>query len=140
MSDLIIRYRITGVATETSESDENILIDIKHENGRHTVTVKALHALRLSEASITESHHFNASDRVMANGYQSWTETKEFLRGERLNDLRRVPDFINNRYHFTSYGSQAFWPMDGRIGFDYSYVTGDDPLIIGSLHYNNEYL
>ena len=142
MSDLIIRYRITGVATETSVSDENIIVDEKHENGRHTVTVIALKRLRLAEASIAVRRQFDPDDVIMANGYQSWTETREFYRSEHLNDLSRVPGFIENRYHFRSYGSQAFWPMDGssHLGFDYSYIRGTDPLFIGSLNYKNAYL
>ena len=142
MSDLIIRYRIRGVATETSVSDENILIEERHKDGRHTVTVTALKNMRLSEATIRAPWHIDKGDRVMANGYQSWTETKEFYRDEHLNDLRRVPSFIEDRYHFRAYGSQAFWPMDSssHLGFDYSYVRGEDPIFIGSLNYKNAYL
>ena len=142
MTDLILRYRITGQVTETSSSDDNILIEEEYIGKRRKITVTALRQMRLYEASIHLSRSFEPEDLIMANGYQSWTETREFSGEENLNDLRRVPAVIENRYHFRAYGSQAFWPLNKSyiLGFDYSYIRGEDPLFIGSFNHKNAYL
>lgn len=142
MTDLFLRYRITGQVTETSESDENIIIEESFIEKRRKITVTALKQMRLYEATIRLSRSFDPEDLIMANGYQSWTETREFSRDENLNDLRRIPMMIENRFHFRSYGSQAFWPLDKSysLGFDFSYIRGKDPLFIGSFNHHNAYL
>ncbi len=142
MTDLFLRYRIRGEVTETSSSDDNILIEETHIGKRKKITVTALRQMRLYEASIILPRSFAPEDLIMANGYQSWTETREFSREENLNDLRRTPAVIENRFHFRAYGSQAFWPLDKSyiLGFDFSYIGGSDPLFIGSYNYKNAYL
>ena len=142
MSDLLVSYRITGQVTEISESNGDLLIEDRVSGGRRTVTVTALKQMRLYEASIRLPHRFSRRDRILANGYQSWTETRECYRPEHLNNLNRIPAGIENRFHFKSYGSQAFWPMDSsyHLGFDFSAVRGSDPLFIGSFNHKNAYL
>ncbi|MBR5046831.1 MAG: alpha-galactosidase, partial [Eubacterium sp.] len=140
--DLLLRYRIRGVVTETSSSDENILVEETRTGSRRTIRVRALKELRLYESSIRISRAFYKDDRIMANGYQSWTETREFLPGEHLNDLSRLPAWIENRFHFRAYGSQALWPMDKsfHLAFDYACIRGREPLFIGSFNHRNAYL
>ena len=142
MTDLLLRYRISGQVTETSSSDDNILIEETHIGKRKKITVTALRQMRLYEASISLPRSFDPDDLIMANGYQSWTETREFSREENLNDLRRTPAVVENRYHFRSYGAQAFWALDKSyiLGFDFSYIGGSDPLFIGSFNHKNAYL
>ncbi len=142
MSDLQISYRITGQVTEVSGSDQNLLIEDTVAGNRRTVTVTALRQMRLYEASIGLTHPFSGQDRILANGYQSWTETREFLRSEHLNNLNRIPAWIENRFHFKAYGSQAFWPFDNsyHLGFEFSYVRGKHPLFVGSFNHKNAYL
>ncbi|MBQ4409124.1 MAG: hypothetical protein II831_00210, partial [Firmicutes bacterium] len=82
MNDLQISYRITGQVTEISESDEDLLIEDVVSGNRRTVTVTARRQMRLYEASIRLTHPFSRQDSVLANGYQSWTETREFYRSE----------------------------------------------------------
>ena len=137
-----IQYRRQGKKYDVIASDENIEINDIEIGGRRTVTVKALSEIRLDKASIPLEDSFGADDLIMANGYQSWTETEEFTASEHLNDLRRIPKAINARYHFRAYGSQVFANVqnDELVGFDFSYVKGDDPLFIGSFNSGNAYL
>ncbi|MBP5750609.1 MAG: alpha-galactosidase, partial [Firmicutes bacterium] len=142
MNDLFVSYRITGEVTEISESDENLTIEETVSGNRRTVTVTAHRQLRLYEAAIQMRKKFHPSDLILANGYQSWTETRPMTRREHLNDLRRIPAMIENRFHFKAYGSQAFWPFDDsyHLGFDIASVLGREPLFIGSFNYRYAYL
>ncbi len=137
-----ITYSCQGRNVTCSASDENLQLTEDRRDGRHTVTVTAAKPVCLQKAFLDTDLTYTAGDLVMANGYQSWTETKEFARGEYLNDLSRVPRPIQNRFHFKEYGSQAFRPMPKgeRTGFDYAYVKGAKPFFIGSFNYRNAYL
>ena len=61
MTDLFLRYRITGQVTETSSSDENILIEETCIGKRKKITVTALRQMRLYEASISLPRTFAIS-------------------------------------------------------------------------------
>ena len=139
---LTIVYQADGGKVKTSASDDCIHIEEQVSGNRTTVTVRAEKRLVLGNAKRQLAETFSGKDLVMANGYQSWTETKEFADGEFLNDLARRPRPIVSRFHFKQYGSQAFMPMPSGIhqGWEFSYVKGDKPFFIGSLNYKNAYL
>lgn len=137
-----ITYTKDGSDIDIVSSDENVEISSAQKDGRYTVSVKALSDIELKRARILLGASFSNDDLILANGYQSWTQTEEFSHKEHLNDLARLPKAINDRYHFKSYGSQYFIPMTEKeiLGFDFSYVKGGDPLFIGSFNYRNAYL
>ena len=137
-----ITYLFEGERYLTESSDERIRIDDHQENGRRCITVTALKDLELTGASLRMAHSFYEDDLIFANGYQSWTETKEFVRHEYVSDLKRTGRLVEKRFHFKQYGSQAFWPMEKAVylGFDFSYVRGKSPIFIGSYNYRNAYL
>lgn len=127
---------------DTVASDSCIDISDVTDGNRHTVSITARSDISLNRATVPLRETFGRNDLVMTNGYQSWTETKEFVPGEHLNDLTWLPKKVESIYHFRSYGSQAFMPMDRNelTGFDFSYVKGEDPLFIGSYNMKNAYL
>ena len=137
---------ITYIKDRTSfdavSSDENIEITSVEKNGRNTVSVKALSDITFKRARIPLGASFDDEDLILANGYQSWTQTEEFTAKEHLNNLDRLPKAINARYHFKAYGSQYFISMAAYelLGFDFSYVKGKAPFFIGSFNFRNAYL
>ena len=137
-----IRYECDQGIRDTVKSNDDILIIENKSGSRTKVAVKALSDIKLLRASIPLERKFSPFDLIMTNGYQSWTETKEFADKEHLNDLRKVPLPIDMKFHFKSYGSQAFAAAgtDELIGFDFSYIKGRDPLFIGSFNAANAYL
>ena len=137
-----ITYISGGLDHDIVSSDENMEITAAESGSRKTVTIKAIKDMTLKRARIPLGASFDEDDLIFANGYQSWTETEEFTAEEHLNNLDRVPSAINARYHFKSYGSQAFFHMAEYelLGFDFSYVKGDRPIFIGSFNSKNAYL
>ena len=137
-----LKYYIEGNLCSVKTSDANIVIEERRNGNRRTVTVKAFQDIVLSDAYMYFKKYYNPEDTVMANGYQSWTATKEFEMGESLKDLDRLPGLLNKKYSFKAYGSQAFWKNEKKVplGFDFSYIEGESPLFIGSYNYKNAYL
>ena len=137
-----ISYLAGGQAYSTDADDAHIKVENVKTPGRRTVTVTALADLVLKKAELPLGYEFADGDRILANGYQSWTETKESDPSETLNDLSKVPKPLEEKYHFKAYGSQAFFPNRRRmpVGFDFGYVTGKNRLFFGNLNYRNAYL
>ena len=137
-----ITYIADGREYTAEESDENLLVEEGFEGERHKVTVTAVRDLMLKDACIEYMRRFEDDDLIMANGYQSWTETREFEKGEYLNDLKAGPRPLTSYFKFRYYGSQAFWdlPRGRLLGFDLSRINGKDPLFIGSFNHKNAYL
>ena len=108
----------------------------------NTVYLTAKKEFVLYDASAELDFDFSESDLIMANGYQSWTETKEFAKGENVRDLDKLPKFLLDGYAFKSYGSQHFHKVRKNVvtAFDYGYVKGNRELFIGNLNYVNAYL
>lgn len=87
-----------------------------------------LHELRL-EASFA----FERDDMVYCNGYQSWTDSREFAVGESIPGLRSVMKLIKMQ----RYGDINFFPYTGRPGefhsHTYCYIRrGDHFTLAGS--------
>ena len=137
-----LKYFVMGTTVTTRSSDANVVIEEKRLKNRRTVTVTAFQDIELIDAEMFLKKYFNPDDLIMANGYQSWTETKEFMAGEYLNDLSKRPKKVVEKYKFRAYGSQAFWdmPKGTHLGFDFSYIKGEKPVFIGNMNFKNAYL
>ena len=136
-----IRYKAGGKLHRIKRSDSNLQIEKHTKDGRTTVVVTAKADVELTDARIVMPWKLTRKSLIMANGYQSWTQTRQFMPGEHLNDLKLRPRLAERLFHFRNYGSQAFWslPINKLIGFDWSYVT-DPYIFIGSYNYRNAYL
>ena len=139
---LKLSYFTGGKLYSTAVDDAHIKVENVKSAGHRTVTVTALCDLVLKKAEFPLLYEYADGDKILANGYQSWTETRETDPAETLNNLTRVPKPMEDKYHFKAYGSQAFFPHRRRtpVGFDFGYVTGKDPLFFGNLNYRNAYL
>ena len=135
-------YEAGGKRIDTLSSDDNMVLKSRYSRGHRYVTVTAINKIKLVRATDEVPKDFYKDDLIMANGYQSWTETKEFTSHEYINDLSRLPQFLIKDYHLTSYGSQAFWALEKHVhvGFDFSYIKGRKPLFIGSYNFRYAYL
>ena len=139
---LKLSYSVGGQLYSTAADDAHVKVENVKTAGHRTVTVTALCDLVLKKAEFPLQYEYAPLDKILANGYQSWTETRECGPGETLNNLARVPKPLEDKYHFKAYGSQAFFPHRRRtpVGFDFGYVTGKNPLFFGNLNYKNAYL
>lgn len=103
-----------------------------------SVRVRALARLSLEQAAVTLSHAFSPDERVLMNGYQSWTDTHERGAGERMRGLRGVPSWLVRRYVLDGGGDYRFTGYSGRRGeqHGFSYATfrrGARMELLGSL-------
>lgn len=84
------------------------------------------------------------SDRILLNGYQSWTATRELTIKDRMYGINHVPMFLKKKYGHHNYGDYSFVDYSGKKGelhgFSFGYVRkGDVYNFVGSLDESNGY-
>jgi alpha-galactosidase len=100
--------------------------------------------LEIDDISIEMGYEFSYDDRIFVNGYQSWTESREFGVNERM---KGFPFFympaIEGKYKLTGIGDYKFMKYSGKKGvlhgYTYTYVRDKDDylVLIGSLSEKN---
>ena len=142
---IVLKYRIDGHVVESSETENDIYEIFTFNNGaRESAVIKTKRPVLLLDAYIVQRYEYTKNDYIFVNGYQSWTDTKEYRAGKNLRSLNHLPSAVRNTFHFAEYGDSYFLKYrPGRVhGFTYSYVKKKDGNVRfwGSLNENNAYL
>ncbi len=137
---LLIDYEYDGVTRRIDESDDIVEVSYVKKGSRITVELDAREEITLKQANLSFSHNYKRKERIFVNGYQSWTDTREFYPNETLNDVRkRLPKALVQTYAFDGYGDALFHEYDRNVLHGYCMSYADD-LFIGSLNADNAYL
>lgn len=121
------RAEFSGLAAE---------IDIKTVSGGFSVRL-TLHPegkVQLRGLVLHARHSFSVDDRIFCNGYQSWTDSREFGVAEELRGMRSVMRLVKMQ----RYGDINFFPYSGKHGeyhsHTYCYIRrGERFTLAGSL-------
>jgi len=80
----------------------------------------------LKKLHIETGYPFSSSMRIFCNGFQSWTESREFLPHEKMNPMWR----ILKRLSLPKMGDYELFPYSGKKGrlhgYTYSYIRHAD--------------
>ncbi len=125
-----------------AEENEDYKI-IKNSIGSRTVyKIKAKNKITLISFKINKRFTYHKEDKILVNGYQSWTDTREFSLRESLHKIR-FGRYMTNKYKFDAYGDYTFRPTHKHVlhGYTYSYLRRNDNICFyGSYNVNNAYL
>lgn len=148
---LKIGYRLDGKYQEESidscdikngYSDE--IFDVRDEGGENAVkiVVNAKKAVKAELAELIYDHYYEQTERFFANGFQSWTSSREYKRNDvqyGLRTLSKLPivrtfSGASGDYAFTEYGKDLYH------SFSYTYFRIDEKLeLVGSLNERTGY-
>ena len=89
--------------------------------------------------AITARAHITEHDRVFINGYQSWTDSREYEIHEKMTGIDHIPKALVRRYNFDKYGDYNFTSYSGRAGdfhgYSYGYIREESTFqLFGSLN------
>ena len=84
---------------------------------------------------------FKKDDRLFLNGYQSWTQSREYGVRDFDRSMRFCPKFLDKKFEFSAYGDGGFYKKEYRKGvlhgYSYAYIRrGDEYFFFGSLAEN----
>ncbi len=119
--------------------NENLSLKMK---GDLKISITPKRDVKLSVVEIVWDRFFERDDIFFANGFQSWTLSREYKKGDNqvgLYPLAKLPVFkkfagASGDYHFTEYGRDLFH------SFTYTYIRrGDKVELMGSLNERTGY-
>ena len=123
-------------------SNKDIKFDIRMFNNRTTVKAKALEDVTLLKADEVIPFNVNFQDLYFLNGYQSWTDTKEFKLAIQLRDIKKSPHIISKMFAMDRYGDSTFYrySIKKSHGYDVFYSRGEYELLVYSHNTSIAYL
>ena len=148
---LKIGYRLDGKYQEESVDSCDIkngysdeIFDVRDEGGENAVkiVVNAKKAVKAELAELIYDHYYEQTERFFANGFQSWTSSREYKRNDvqyGLRTLSKLPiartfSGASGDYAFTEYGKDLYH------SFSYTYFRIDEKVeLVGSLNERTGY-
>ena len=132
----------TPGSTATSPGIEVFSEMIHLDHGWHVkIALQPEAPLTIKEAWLDVNYRFTGNDRIFCNGFQSWTESREFYPNEKM---KKLP-VSSRKFKIHRIGDYHFYPYSGGRGQLHSYMycyikqkTGDLSLL-GSLREDNGY-
>lgn len=123
-------------------SNKDVKFDIRMFNHRTTVRIKALEDITLLKADEIIPFNVNFQDLYFLNGYQSWTDTKEFKLAKRLRNIKKSPHIITKMFAMDKYGDSSFYKYSIKKshGYDIFYSRGEHELLVYSHNSDVAYL
>lgn len=108
------------------------------------VTIVPSRELVIEKLCISTNYSFKERDMVFVNGYQSWTDSREFFLDEKIKTISKLAAPIIKKYQFDKYGDYTFKKYSRKSGefhgYTYSYIrNGENLKFIGSLTEKNGY-
>ncbi len=133
-----VKYKVDGIVKEISESDDTLTFVEKGDDSHILMTVTAKKPVEITLAELIFDHYYESNERFFANGYQSWTTSKEYKIGDKQLGLRfpcntipiaRTFAAASGDYEFTEYGKDLYH------SHTYTYFRKGDKLeLLGSLN------
>ena len=124
--------------------DENVQFIYKENGNRISLKVKAKEDIKIMTCFFCINYKYDKENLLFANGYNSWTFTKEYTLKDKRKDYPNIwlPSFLVKKFGLKYYGDYFFKNnLKNNIhGFDVGYIKGKEPLFISSLNSKFAYL
>ena len=148
---LKIGYRLDGRYQEESIDSSDVqkgyssdVFDVRDEGGEDCVkiVINAKVPVKAQLAELIYDKYYEQTERFFANGFQSWTTSREYKRGGVQYGLRTLSNLpiartfsgASGDYAFTEYGKDLYH------SFSYTYFRIDDKVeLVGSLNERTGY-
>ena len=108
---------------------------------RLTLRISPKQEIMFEKIKITASLPVTEDDRIFVNGYQSWTDSREYHIGEKMRGIGHIPPPLVDKYNFDKYGDYNFtkYKDEGHFhGYTYAYVrSAQNYRLFGSLSEKN---
>lgn len=143
---ITIKYKVNENIKESSnEENEDYLIKKEINNNHTKISIIPKKEITLISSLIDIPHTYSKNESIFLNGFQSWTDSREFNINENVKSIDKLPKSILEKYHFKEYGDEYFKEYKKHVlhGYTFSYIRNNknnESLLIGSFNENNAYL
>ncbi len=140
--NITLQYRKGKERISTRKTNNDIEIIPSERDGELSVRLKAWAEIKVEKLVIEAVTAVSPEDRFLLNGYQSWTDTREFTLADIENNIYRLPKFLVDKFSFDRYGDACFYhySKEKLHGYDVFYSRGTHDSFFLSLNADNAYL
>ena len=137
-----VTYFKNGKKHTTNSSNSDIVLNEARDENHTIIKLVANEDIVLQSADVSYPCHINYKDAYFLNGYQSWTDTKEYHLRDRLRNIKKSPHIISKMFAMDRYGDATFYKYSIRKshGYDVFYSKGKFESFIYNLNYKTAYL
>ena len=137
-----IVYYKNGKKKVTRRGNSDLIFNTQILNNRTTIILTAKTDISLGQCDMFLDSGVNFSDLYFLNGYQSWTDTKEYKLAKRLRNIKKSPHIITKVFALAKYGDSTFYnySIKKSHGYDIFYSKGKCESFIFNLNFKNAYL
>jgi alpha-galactosidase len=132
--------RVAGMRVECGGScdDGTVALRFSRDDNVIEIRVQSSKDVVVEQCRVGFMRTFVEGDRILLNGYQSWTDTEELGPDATMQGLRRAPKGVVRAWRLDAGGDYEFAPYSGNPGklhgFTYATVRqGQDYELLGSL-------
>ncbi|MDE5995759.1 MAG: alpha-galactosidase [Eubacterium sp.] len=94
MEKILVNYTVKGNSfTAEDLNSAHFTIEKQVDGCRTTVYLDAKEPLTIQKFQIAYPYKFNKDNRVFVNGYQSWTDSREYFIDEEMSELSKFTEF-----------------------------------------------
>lgn len=120
---LRLAYRVDDGSLTTLERTgfssfgcQDFALSVEWTGEELALAIEAIERIELVELTITFAHDF-LREGILMNGYQSWTDTREYSALSTMPGLTRAPKAVIDRYVLDGGGDYRFVEYSGRPGY-----------------------
>ena len=137
-----LKYLKNGKKYSAKYNNNDVEFFIQTLNNRTTIKVRAKEDITLTQAEDFIPLRVNFKDLYFLNGYQSWTDTKEFVLSKRLRNIKKSPHIVSYLFAMNRYGDSTFYnyAFNKSHGYDIFYSKGKHESFVYSMNYKTAYL
>ncbi|MBR1422140.1 MAG: alpha-galactosidase [Ruminococcus sp.] len=147
LDNIRIKISTQGSTYEFSsalECDE-LSAKVINTDERLTLSISPKKELVFKEIKATAFLPITVDDRIFVNGYQSWTDSREYTIDEHTRGIDHIPSPLVQKYNFDKYGDYNFVKYKNKEGcfhgFTYAYVrSAEEYRLMGSLSERNGFV
>ena len=139
-------YRVKGrkftVNTTETVNNSRVRLDISSTAERFAAAVSTNSPVEIVCLEAEFDYTFPDDSRIFLNGYQSWTECREYGKDEVMKGVDHIPSPVRDRFSLAAYGDYTFTQYSAKKGdlhgFSYGYIRHGigEYDFIGSLNEN----
>lgn len=135
-----IKYSVGSAVCEATSSNEDFTLSINEGENSLKVTLIPKKTMSNISFKLTKGYNYLKDSRFMANGFQSWTDTKEFTKNEKMPSLGLVgKSFFGKHFGMKYVGDYTFVKPEKNSGefhsHSFAYVRNGEKLdFYGSLN------
>lgn len=139
-----IYYNVDGAGAVAEGSNEHFNLVGGYDKGYLRLSIEPKVKMELVHAEVSVDYKYGDDVRIFVNGYQSWTESREYLKTEKFTGIRslgKLKPFQKLTGISGDYDIKQYPKTEGIFhGYTYSYIrSGNNVILLGSMSERNGY-